>query len=165
MSKSGRLRALQAVKAEPEPSACAPRVDSVQLRADVKVDAAPAQRPARAAARVDDSGELLGQDAELRLRRAHGKTSVRLRLDLGIDADEDIDARLRLPARDAAARAAASSADSSDTHASGVPSRARRAAASKSCVGLADALEDDVGRLRGRRAAPGRSRRARRHWP
>ena len=67
-----------------------PRIDRAELRADVQVDAAPAQRAARAAAGLDHGRQLLGQHAELRRRRTDREPVVRLRRDLRVDAHEHV---------------------------------------------------------------------------
>ena len=83
---------LERQQPQPDTHRRAPRVDSPKLRADVQVDAPPAQRPVGSASGIDELRQFVGEDAELGSRGTDRKPAVRLRVDLGVDAHEHVEA-------------------------------------------------------------------------
>ena len=115
--------------------------------------------PPALAERADDAGRLRLGHAELGRPGPDGEAGDRLGRHVRVEPDEDVERRpAAVPetgARGPWRRTSASSADSSATHASGVPRCGRAHGAPQVGVGLADALERDpvVGDARRRATA------------
>ena len=147
MSKSGIPPWSSASRASPRRTASRQASIAAELRSDVEMDPAPADRSVGAAAGLDDGADLVRVNAELRAPRSGREAGVRLGLDRRVEPHERIDAQRREVARleparrprarrravsIAGASAAASSADSTATQRSGSPAAAARTAARRS---------------------------------